>query len=160
VSQFAYDVAQICPNGHVATSSYNQRPESRRECCESCGEPTIKDCPKCRQPVRGTRYRPGYPPESRYHRPAFCRSCGSSFSWTERKQRAAIDLFIDECQDEADRREFEESVGEIAKDTPQALLAARRLTRLLGKAAKETAKAIRNILVDVASEAAKKALLP
>lgn len=49
---------------------------------------------------------------------AFCIHCGAAFPWTERKQQAAIDLFLDEIQEEKDREEFKASVEQITKDTP------------------------------------------
>jgi hypothetical protein len=75
-------------------------------------------------------------------------------------QQAAIDLFIEETQDEEERREFRESVEQITKNTPQAQVASKRITRLLAKIGRGTASAIRDILVHVASEAAKKTLMP
>jgi hypothetical protein len=49
---------------------------------------------------------------------------------------------------------------QVSKDTSQAQVASKRINRLLGKIGKETASAIRDILVDIASEAAKKMLMP
>jgi hypothetical protein len=69
-------------------------------------------------------------------------------------------LFNDEWEDEQDRKIFQESVEQIAKDTPQAQVASKRLVRLLTKVGKGTASAIRDILVDLASEAVKKILVP
>jgi len=69
-------------------------------------------------------------------------------------------LFNEESENEQERRTFQESIEQITKDTPQAQVASKRLTQLLGKVGKGTASAIRDILVDVASDAAKKILLP
>jgi hypothetical protein len=75
------------------------------------------------------------------------------------RKQAAIDLFNEESEDEQDRKAFQESIEQITKDTPQAQVASKRLSRLLTKVGKGTASAIRDILVDVASGAAKKILL-
>jgi hypothetical protein len=75
-------------------------------------------------------------------------------------RQAAIDLFNDEWEDEQDRKSFQDSIEQITKDTPQAQVASKRLVRLLTKIGKGSASAIRDILVDVASEAAKKIRLP
>jgi len=93
-----------------------------------------------------------------FHPPAFCQYCGGAFPWTERKQQAALDLFIDECQDAAAREEFKSSIEQITKDTPQAQVAGKRIMRLLGKIGKGTATAIREIVVDIAAEAVKRTL--
>jgi hypothetical protein len=42
-----YDVAQICPNGHVITSVAGSYPQHRQQFCEKRGEPTLMNCPKC-----------------------------------------------------------------------------------------------------------------
>ncbi|VTR99442.1 DUF2321 domain-containing protein [Tuwongella immobilis] len=155
-----YDVAQVCPNGHVASSMAETCPQHRKPFCDKCGEATITSCPKCDARIRGYYHVPGVMLGHNYDPPGFCLSCGSPFPWTERKQQAAIDLFIEETQDQEARREFKESVEQIAKDTPQAQVASLRITRLLEPIGKFTAQAIRDILVDVASEMAKKFLIP
>lgn len=118
-------------------------------------------CPKCGRSIRGTYHVPGVVSfNSRFTPPSFCHNCGSAFPWTERKQLAAIELFIEETQDQDAQREFRESVEQVAKDTPQAQVASRRITRLLGKIGSHTGMMILDILKGIASEAAKKALFP
>ena len=155
-----YDVAQVCPNGHVATSMAATYSEHRQPHCEKCGEATITSCPKCQTDIRGYYHVPGVIGGFDYEPPSFCYRCGAAFPWTERRQQAAIDLFIEETQNLEDQKVFRESVEQITKDSPQAQVAAKRLTTLLGKIGKETAGAIRDIVVDVASETAKKLLFP
>ncbi len=87
-----------------------------------------------------------------------CEHCGEAYPWTERTQQAAFDLFIEESMDEKERQEFKESVEQITKDTPQAQVAWRRIAKHLGKMGKGAAQAIRDILVDVASETVKKTM--
>jgi hypothetical protein len=36
-AEAAYDIAQICPNGHVANSSTVHKPELNQEHCAKCG---------------------------------------------------------------------------------------------------------------------------
>ena len=71
-----------------------------------------------------------------------------------------IDLFVDEIQEENEREEFRMSIHEITTNSPQAQVVSNRVIRLLKKVGEGTASAIRDILVDVASEAAKKTLFP
>ncbi|MFL6485360.1 MAG: DUF2321 domain-containing protein [Nitrososphaera sp.] len=54
----AYDVAQICENGHVANDSAKGKPEHNQKYCEICGKPTITKCPNCKTPIRGHPYSP------------------------------------------------------------------------------------------------------
>ncbi len=152
-----FDVAQICPNGHVITASAGSSPEFKKAHCPECGDATLMACPKCQTPIQG-RYLGGLGLD--YKRPSCCYNCGQAFPWTERKQQAAIDLFIDEVQDEEQRKQFKESVEQIAKDTPQAQVASNRIVKLLAKFPGYAGKAIRDILVEVAAEATKRNFLP
>jgi hypothetical protein len=156
-----HDVAQVCPNGHVANDSMRKHPEFNEAFCSRCGEATISACPKCGSEIQGEYYVPGVSAIGfTFHPPGFCHKCGNPFPWTERKRQAAIDLFGEEDVTEEDRATFERSVREITKDTPQAQVASKRILKVLKKVGAGTATAIRDILVDVASEAAKKVLLP
>jgi hypothetical protein len=159
VSDGHYDTAQICPNGHVITARADSRMKCRQEFCDKCGEATLMNCPNCKADIRGYYHVLGVSGGGGYRAPAFCHNCGSPFPWTERKKQAAIDLFNEESEDEQDRKAFQESIEQITKDTPQAQVASKRLSRLLTKVGKGTASAIRDILVDVASKAVKKILL-
>jgi hypothetical protein len=156
-----YDVAQVCPNGHVVNWATIESPTHNKKYCEKCGEPTLSSCPSCHMSIRGEYHVPRVISMGSYDLPppAFCHNCGKAFPWTERKQQAAIDLFIEETQDQEEQREFRESVEQITKDTPQANVASKRIMRLLGKVGKGTASAIRDILVNLASEGAKKILM-
>ena len=156
-----YDAAQVCPNGHVANDTMHKAPEFNKAFCPQCGEPTTAACPKCAAEIQGEYHEPGvavigFP----YHPPAFCHKCGAAFPWTERRKKAALELLIEEEITDEDRRVFEQSVGEITKDTPEAQVASKRILKVLRKVGSSTASAVRDILVDIASEAAKKILLP
>jgi hypothetical protein len=155
-----YDVAQVCPNGHVISPIVGDQPEQSKTYCDQCGEVTLMQCPGCGVNIQGFYHIPGVVRRLKYDPPGFCFNCGKAFPWTERKQQAAIDLFIEETQDQDARKDFAESVGQITKDTPQAQVAGRRISKQLGKLGKGAAKAIWDIVISVASEAAKKGLMP
>jgi len=155
-----HDVAQICPNGHVANDSSLRYPQFNQEYCSKCGEKTIKMCSKCGKSIQGLFRFDGPVMSDVYVSPSFCKHCGQEFPWTERKRQAAIDLFLDEIQEEEERKEFRESVEQISKDTPQAQVASTRIVRLLKKVKSASAKLIKDIVVEIASEAAKKGLFP
>ena len=91
---------------------------------------------------------------ARYNPPSFCQSCGSPFPWTSNRIQAAIDLAEIEL-DEADKKVFEQSVGELVTDSPQTKVAATRIKKILVKAGSTFGDAIREILVNIASETAK-----
>ncbi|HET6456933.1 MAG TPA: DUF2321 domain-containing protein [Armatimonadota bacterium] len=158
-----YDVAQVCPNGHVANALSTIRPQHNQEFCEKCGEGTITECPRCGAPIRGA-YWDGWGTDAdrfNYRLAHHCRNCGESFPWTERKVKAAVDLAQEAgILQKDDLAELERSVTEVMQDTPQTKAAANRLKRLFGKLGAETARAARDILVDVVSESVKKMIWP
>ena len=149
-----HEVAQICPNGHIANSAMLLVPQHNKEYCEKCGEKTLAACPKCGGTIRGAG---GI---GRYDRPAHCRDCGAAYPWTERAMQAAIELFLDETGAQGEEaKAFEQSVHDVTRQTPAAQVASNRIVKALKKVGTATATSIREILVGVASEAAKKTLL-
>lgn len=74
-----YRVAQICPNGHVATTAADQNPELQETFCSQCGESTIMHCPNCNAYIRGEYYVEGvFGFGENYAPPAFCHNCGKA----------------------------------------------------------------------------------
>src|SRR5689334_20941252 len=119
-----YDVAQVCPNGHVANDSVRNFPQANKAFCDKCGEKTMTDCPACQQAIRGSYW--GSVGINRYHPPAYCIHCGGPFPWTERKIQAAIELFADEVTPE-EVAGFEKDVRAVTQDTPAAQVASNRI---------------------------------
>lgn len=156
-----YDVAQVCPNGHVANSSARERAASNKDYCDRCGEKTITACPDCGKNIKGDYHYDNVSGFIPYNPPAFCQYCGSAFPWTKRAMEAAITLANesgDLSQDEQDQ--FAKSVEAITRDTPEAKVAGGRIVRLLKKMGQVTADAVKDTLVNVASEAVKKLIFP
>jgi len=89
--------------------------------------------------------------------PSFCPECGKPYPWTEAKLKAAQELSdeIDNLSPE-EREILKKSLDDIVRDTPQTPVAATRFKKLVAKAGKVAADGLRDILVDIASEAAKK----
>ena len=154
-----YDVAQVCPNGHVANDSSTKFPQFNRDFCEDCGEKTITSCPSCKNPIRG-RLGGGFSC-AEFTPPAYCRNCGNAFPWTQQKIQAAIDLAVEVGGLQGDdKTQFDNSIREIVRDTPQTQLAAHRVKGLMEKMANSAGSAIRDIVVDITSEVAKKIIWP
>lgn len=79
----------------------------------------------------------------------------------QRKMQAAIDLVKKSDRlDARERKQFSESIPSLTADTPAAQVAGSRVARLLPKLGKATGQALRDILVQVASETAKKMIWP
>ncbi|MGD0584458.1 MAG: DUF2321 domain-containing protein [Oryzomonas sp.] len=153
-----YDIAQVCTNGHSANSAFEAFPQFNQDFCDKCGEKTITTCQSCETPIRGM-YHGGFSLE--YDPPAFCYKCGNSFPWTQRKIQAAIELAVEVGGLSGDdASQFDASIREISRDTPQTQVAAHRIKRLLGKFAKSTGNSIREVMVDIVSETAKKIIWP
>ena len=153
-----YDVAQICQNGHVANDSTINFPALNQKFCAKCGAATITSCPQCNFQIRGTYWGGGI---SRYEIPAFCTNCGQAFPWTEAKLHAAHELAEElDGISEQERVILQKSIDELVKDTPSTPVAITRFKKIMAKAGQGTASMFREILVDVLSETAKKALFP
>ncbi len=154
-----YDIAQICLNGHVANSSSRELPQFNQKFCEKCGSSTITDCPECRSPIRG--YYWGGAIGTTYRVPSYCINCGQPYPWTKSKLKAAHELTqeLDNLSAE-ERAILDKSIDDMANDSPSTTVAATRFKKIMIKLGKDTAGMFREILVDVLSETAKKALWP
>lgn len=155
-----YRVAQVCPNGHVATTAADANPELREAFCSQCGEATLTSCSNCHTPIRGDYYVEGFFGSSgNYEPPAFCHNCGSRFPWTERKIAGAVELVevgTDLTPEEV--QQFKSDLTELTKDSPKTQAASIRFKKVMAKVGNTVASGVRDIVVDVLSEAAKKAL--
>jgi len=158
-----YEVAQICMNGHVITSILNAHPIHSQKYCSQCGALTISTCPKCNKAIRGSYYHPDWSQDydGIYKKPGFCHNCGTAYPWMESKLKAARDL-SDELENlTPDERDLlKKSLDDIVRDTPQTTVAALQFKKLAAKAGSIAASALRDILVDIVSEAAKKVIWP
>lgn len=153
-----YDASQVCLSGHLISSDFHAAPHLSQQFCERCGEPTITECQSCHESIRGTVYVPGMS-VAKDSVPAYCRGCGEPYPWTQRRKQMAIELLMDNSDaTAADKEDFKLSVDAISRETPEAVVAAGQIRRILSKLGKESAKIIRDILVKVASDTISKQL--
>lgn len=151
----SHDTAQVCLNGHIATRSFHDSPPFREDFCTICGEATTIKCPNCSAEIRG-RYRGVFsthePPP-----PAYCHACGKPHLWTCRRIDAAKEL-ADEIEGitEGEKLLLKASIDELVKDTPKTQLASIRFKKYAAKGGQAIVSAMRDILVDVVSETARK----
>lgn len=154
-----YLIAQVCLNGHVPTSAADQYPELREAFCSKCGETTITNCPNCRAFIRGDYYTPYVIGYSSYEPPAFCHNCGEPFPWTERKIASAVELVeVGANLSPEEMQQFRSDLTELTKDSPKTQVASLRFKKVMGKVGKSIASGVRDIVVDVLTESAKKAI--
>ncbi len=150
-----YDTAQICLNGHVMTKMYSS-PEFRKKYCEKCGEPTITQCTECKTLIRGS-YEGVY--GATYEVPAYCRSCGKPYPWTKIKIESAEELTNElENLSEEEIKIIKNSINDMVSDTPKTQLATTRFKKLITKAGGFAVNTLRDLVIDIASDTAKKYL--
>lgn len=155
-----YRIAEVCPNGHVSTSAADRNPELREKYCSLCGEATLTACPKCTQPIRGYFHVDGVISAGSYYEPpSFCHACGNAFPWTERKISGAIELL--QAGSDLTPTEIEQvrsDLSELTKDSPKTPAASLRFKKVLSKVGATVASGVKDIIVDILSEATKKAI--
>ena len=154
-----YDVAQICSSGHVVNDSVRAFSQNNRQFCDKCGSPTITSCPNCSKEIRGRWHFENVVGAIPYVRPAYCSNCGKPFPWTERAINAAQQYASEVITlSDEERGELSRSIPDLVHDSPSATISQSKFKRLVTKAGKETAGVLREILINVASDAAKKSL--
>jgi len=116
-------------------------------------------CPKCNAPIRGDYDAPGVFVMSHYTPPGFCHNCGNPFPWTERRIAGAVEL-VEAGTDlsAAEVQQLRSDLTELTKDSPKTQAASLRFKKLMAKAGNTIASGVRVIVVDILSEAAKKAI--
>jgi hypothetical protein len=127
-----------------------------------CGAEIITACPACQSPIPGDST-PAAMAElvatDAYERPAYCPSCGEPFPWTVTALTAGRELALEmEGLSEAERQTLAGTLDDLLTETPRTQVAAVRFKKLLAKAGRSAADGLRSIMVDVMSEAAKKAI--
>ena len=156
-----YDIAQICKNGHLITAYAKSSPDHRKKHCTICGDLTISICEHCKQSIQGLYHIPGIGAVGNYKVPKFCHNCGKPYPWTIRQMEAAKKII--EQLDELNPTEQENlkiAINEIITDSPDAKPAAYKIKKVLTKIQGEAQTMLRDLIVDIASEAIVKIIMP
>ncbi len=159
-AQSRYEQALVCENGHLITDCLRLAPEKAVPFCKRCGAPTISACPSCSTPIQGNYFVPGViSMRSHYRRATYCPQCAEPMPWTTKALEAAQELASDlEMLTPEERETLELALPELLSDSPMTKVAAGRFKRLMLKAGGGATEVFRELLVDVMSEAAKKAI--
>lgn len=157
----SYDgVALACLNGHLLNIITSPALPSGMRFCKTCGAGLITMCQKCGAPI--TEFRTPSPDvwvPFKLLLPAFCHSCGQPYPWTQSKLAAAQDLIEELAALEPHEREIlKKSLDDLVRETPHMPVAETRFKRLVAKAGAGAADTLKALLVDVLSEAAKRAI--
>lgn len=156
-----YRTAQICLNGHVITDAADAYPEFKTKFCIDCGEKTIMNCTKCNERILGEYYVENYLGSSDYTAPAYCHNCGNPYPWTQSALDATQELLSLENKLSTEELTYlSENMSSLIADTPKTKVVATKLKLAISKLGPATSSAIRDIVVDIASEAAKKIIFP
>ena len=155
-----YRTAEVCPNGHVSTDSADVRPELREKFCAKCGEATMTHCPSCETPIRGDYHVEGvFGFGGEYTPPAYCNNCGLAFPWTMHKVDAAAELVESSgILSSMELAQFRADLSDLTRESPRLQIASVRFKQIMAKVGSVIAGGVRDIVVDVLSEAAKKAV--
>ena len=166
-----FKTARICLNGHLIGSDEDVIVPGRPgldlhtkgdQFCTRCGNETFTKCPSCNEKIEGE-------PAARwmaadavlpYSIPSFCPKCGDPYPWTLRKLEAARELIeLEQNLTEEQKTALKVDVDDIARDSPRAQGAAMRAKVILLKVGGGVGSALRDIVVDVASDVVKQILL-
>lgn len=153
-----YDVAQICLNGHVITE-FAAKPDYRQDFCAKCGARTITACEACRKDIRGYLHGSGFFGE--YDRPAFCQYCGQPYPWSASALAAAREIAdeLDNLNPE-EREALKGTLDDLVRDSARTSVAVLRFKKYATKAGSVGAAGLKDVLVSVVTEAARKAIWP
>lgn len=95
-----------------------------------------------------------------YDKPSFCTNCSQAYPWTAEGLQAAKDLALElGGLKDSEREAVAKSLDDIVRDTPRTQLAILQLKKFLSRSKGPAATALRDTLLPVATEAARKALL-
>lgn len=89
--------------------------------------------------------------------PSYCHDCGKPYPWIE-EQLNALDEIVDLMDElsELEKQEFKQSAREVTTENPRTSLAALKIKKFGIKVGSEVYGAARDILVQIAVEAALK----
>jgi hypothetical protein len=116
----------------------------------------------CNQPIRGYYNVPGVVSFGEEYKPsAFCPHCGHPYPWTGKRLAAARSMAESLPSLSGDERDLLMSdLDDLVRDTPATPLAVSRFKKMLAKVGSEAAGMLKSVLIDVLTEATKKAIWP
>jgi len=154
-----YMRAELCLRGHVITGDVENEPEKTSRFCGQCGADTIQSCPKCGAHLRGDHVYEGK--NITWMTPTnYCYSCGTVYPWTRAKIAAAKEHAAEiEGLDKTERKQLQEAIDDLVIGGPRTDLAASRFKQFMRKAGVAVGSGLYKVVVDVASDIAKKLLV-
>lgn len=154
-----YTNAKICLNGHVVSL------DSKNEdtFCSRCGAETFSVCQNCGAPIRGYYYVEDiimFEPTD-YKKPYYCYKCGAPYPWTQKILDNAVELLsLDDELDSSSKELIKSAIPDLIVDTPTTPIAIAKYHKGIANAGQIIKGSLRQLLIDVISETAKKTLFP
>ena len=158
-----YYTQEVCMNGHQIWSDSDRDSDPKpNQYCEDCGKRIICTCQKCNKPIDGEIFESDMLPiEINPSVPNFCRHCGEPYPWTVSIMDSTIELLnLDSSLSNKQIASVEKSIPDLLVDTPRTKDAAVKFKQILSGTGSIVKDGLRELLVDVVSETAKKMLFP
>ena len=152
--------AQICENGHIITSDTDQ---FSLYFCTQCGSKALDKCPSCGEPIHGSYfdYDIAFVPKPLEQAPHYCYHCGKAYPWTQKILDNAIELLsLDEDLDSNTKSIIKNAIPNLLVDTPETPIATAKYQSAIGKAGQVLKDSMRQLLIDLITESAKKIIYP
>lgn len=120
--------------------------------CPQCGADNINGCLHCETTIEDDE-------EYRSERPSYCCACGKPFPWTE-TALTTLREYTDELEELSieEKAAFKATFPDLTVDTSRTGLAASRFMKFVQKIRPAAGEALKKIIMDIATEAAKKAM--
>jgi hypothetical protein len=154
-----WDIAQICLNGHTVNQQVVAERDHNQAFCERCRKATVMAYRHCRTAIRGAYHVPGTYVIDAVALPSYCLGCGRAYPWTEKQVQAAKVLAGElEHLKPQERDALKRTIDDLLTETPRTQLAVIRFKRLMSKAGPDAGITLREMLVNVLSEAVRRAI--
>ena len=119
----------------------------------------MTQCPYCKSTIRGHYSVEGVLSLINYTPPAHCHNCGGAFPWTVRKVEGAVELVeVGGGLTDTEIVQLRNDLTELTTDSPKTQVASLRFKKAMAKVGTTVAQGVRDVVVDVFSEAAKKSI--
>ncbi|WDA69233.1 DUF2321 domain-containing protein [Lactococcus lactis] len=154
---------KICLNGHQITTCFEMDDSSdNSEYCQECGKKVISACPNCSKPILGA-YISDFILDFDFSCaiPKYCRYCSNPYPWTELVINTTKEILsLEDGINESDKTLINDSIPDLLVDTPKTNLAIVKFKKGFASTSAIVKESLRELLVDIISETAKKAIFP
>ncbi len=151
-----YDVLHICLNGHIIDSGI-ENADYDGSTCPICGFPTIDECLNCETKIKDSELDMYI--DKPIMAPSHCHNCREPFPWTLTIGNAKDLVHMLDGLTFGDQQRLIQHVGLITKDSPEAVVAAKSVKKLLSESNNRYALTLMDILEDIASKQARRLML-